>query len=260
MIIVTLTAALAAESGAQVTPGRTLGKRTALAVGQPGLHRIEPFRPVQTQPFYRHRTRSSFSGGCGRYAVPLPALQNTAGFYNVELDDSFGNACGGGHVEVALLFDLAPIKNYGGIVRSASLEVTQSAYPDCDWLVSVTSVDRHCYSDGAGRPEAKPRGCFAVEVLSHWPQTPAGGAPGFATIPNMRFELAGDRFNVTDAIHRQVSGVLGGPPGAGLLLKPYLTTDRLDGQDNTKCLSAISNVLLRVTYEIPPSGPPAVIR
>jgi hypothetical protein len=89
---------------------------------------------------------------------------------------------------------------------------------------------------------------------------PAGLIP-HKTIPNVT-RTSPREWDVSVAYDWQYtrSAPIGGPPPPpfGFLLSGGMTLDRLHAEDNTNCVSSLSNLQLRVTYTVPPNGKPFI--
>jgi hypothetical protein len=127
-----------------------------------------------------------------------------------------------------------------------------------------------CWQDGDGRPEDKPNGCVVVRVPSQeWLNAPPSGLRPYISHPSGRpavRRLGPREWDVTEPFSWQTVPTSmplqppSGPPlsrGFGFLLTGEITSlDQLTGDDDTFCLSAVSNIRLLVTYTVPPKGGP----
>lgn len=163
-------------------------------------------------------------------------------------------------------FDLAPMRDVPlTAVERATFTYREVDGGDCVALEYAAQMglatDRlGCWTNGSGEPELKPNGCLAVLAPTEdWVTTPprgrlvsydGGGDTGIR-------RLGPSEWDVT-AMYRRLYLPSFGPqwPGRGLMLigEP-LTTRNLTADDNTRCLSRVSELQLRVEYTIPAIQP-----
>jgi hypothetical protein len=185
------------------------------------------------------------------------AMAGLVGWAQAEIG-LLGDACGAFVLERSVRFDTRildaiPFKT----IDHAELLFEEAAGANCDMVPGHT---HHCWQNGDGVPVPKSNGCVNVLDSSiDWAATPGtallptlGGAPTVA-----RIDVG--RWDVTEAARRQIvpsSTPLGVSPGFGFLLTGSLALDQLTAQDNAVCVSSLSNVRLRVDYNILPPGEP----
>jgi hypothetical protein len=118
-----------------------------------------------------------------------------------------------------------------------------------------------CWTNGDGQPENKPDGCVVVRIPStDWVANPPSGE--FPVITSGRpvvNRLSVREWDVTEPFRWQtVPGAMplspptgpGFVPGFGFLLTGGLTINQLEAEDNTNCLSVLTNIRLRTTYTV----------
>ena len=122
-----------------------------------------------------------------------------------------------------------------------------------------------CWQNGEGNPEPKPDGCVVVRVPTvDWSTSPPGQLAYADSAPAVR-RISTREWDVTEPyVWQNVTGgaPLGANPTYGFLLTGSITSlDDLEGEDDTICMSIVTNVKLNVTYTVPePSAPPPVVR
>jgi hypothetical protein len=127
-----------------------------------------------------------------------------------------------------------------------------------------------CWQSGDWQPEHKADGCVVVRVPSvDWMNGPRSGLIPHSTAARPAIARLGTHeWDVTEPYRWQydlarygglVSNANVGPPGYGLLLDGGLSIDQLTADDNTICISQVSNIRLQVTYTISPSGPGPIV-
>lgn len=118
-----------------------------------------------------------------------------------------------------------------------------------------------CWTSGSRQPEDKPNGCVVVRIPStDWTASAPPGEFPYITDPSPAVKRLDVReWDVTEPFCLQnVPGAMPlHPPtgrafntGFGFLLSGGLTIDQLAAEDNTNCLSVLSNIRLRMTYTI----------
>lgn len=155
------------------------------------------------------------------------------------------------------LMDMIPFKTIDRVV----LSYDEAEAPSCPLVVGYSY---RCWQNGDGGYERKADGCVVARVPSvDWINN--GGAYQ-GRLPTMGLEQDPVRMNarqwdVTRAVSWQVvriSAPLGAYPGHGLLLTGGPSIDGLTAQDNTVCVSELSNITLLITYTIPQPGGPLI--
>jgi hypothetical protein len=120
-----------------------------------------------------------------------------------------------------------------------------------------------CWTSGSRQPEDKPNGCVVVRVPStDWTAVAPDGEFPYISHPSGRpavNRLDVREWDVTEPFRwqKQPGAMPLQPPtgdalssGFGFLLSGGLTIDQLAAEDNTSCLSELSNIRLRTTYTI----------
>jgi hypothetical protein len=182
--------------------------------------------------------------------------------------------------QLAVLFDTAPLDGIPDkIINRAVLTYDESQ--DC-WDLPEGTIPPGsevggpitCWQSGSARPENKPNGCVVVRVpAQEWLNAPPGsGLRPYITHPSGHPTITrgGPReWDVTEPFRWQTvpsSKPLNPPgqpplsPGFGFLLTGEITSlDQLTGDDDTFCLSTVSNIRLQVTYTVLPEGGPGPI-
>ncbi|MBH0776326.1 hypothetical protein [Nocardia bovistercoris] len=210
---------------------------------------------------------SDFWGGCGRYG-PFPGpLRGQVGFANTELPD--GSRCGAVNLQVALSFDDGPLRQITSLrIDTATLTYDESPGASCPL---VTGQVTPCWSGGSGRPEHKPNGCVEIELPTvDWINSPPPGLISYSTNPKPTTKRLDPRtWDVTEPFSWQLNprnrpltppGAPDAPSGFGFLMAGAIHIDQLDGNDNTVCISQVSNARLHITYTVFPDGRPPVVK
>lgn len=120
---------------------------------------------------------------------------------------------------------------------------------DIERAVLTHDETRVHWTDGSGTPRNVP-GCVAAVGV------PTVDWPGWNDqIPNTTHldvtPGSAKEWDLTVPFEEQV---IRAKPRLGFVLRGSL--EQLEAEDDTSCLSAVSNIRLQVTYEIPPDGPP----
>ncbi|MFE6923353.1 hypothetical protein ACFVAV_20150 [Nocardia sp. NPDC057663] len=232
----------------------------------PGQHTLTV--GVRTSRFAaQHNIFSDFWGGCGSYRTFPGPMRGHVGFANTELPD--GSRCGAINLQVALDFDdglLRQIRN--ARIDMATLTYEESQGASCPLVVGQVTP---CWSSGSGRVEHKPNGCVEIKLPTvDWVNSPPPGLIPYSTNPKPATKRLDPRaWDVTEPFSWQLNprnrplmppGAPDAPSGFGFLMAGAIHIDQLDGNDNTACISQVSNVSLRVTYTMFPDGPPPVVK
>ncbi|MGI5129712.1 hypothetical protein ACQEVB_23090 [Pseudonocardia sp. CA-107938] len=233
----------------------------------PGQHTLT--LGVRTSRFAgQQNTFEDFWGGCrdNRGAFPGP-LRGTVGFGNTELPA--GTRCGATNFQVALDFDDSPLRQIPQVrIDNAKLTYDESPAPFCPL---VLGQDTPCWSSGGGSPEQKPNGCVEIKLPTvDWIKSPPPGLIPYSGDPNpARNRVDPHTWDVTEPFRWQLNpsnrpltppGTPAAPSGFGFLMAGAIHIDQLDGNDNTVCISQVSNVSLRVTYTVFKEGPPPIVK
>ncbi|MEJ3654131.1 hypothetical protein WEH80_14290 [Actinomycetes bacterium KLBMP 9759] len=216
----------------------------------------------------QQNTFEDFWGGCRDNRGAFPGiLRGSVGFANTELPA--GNRCGSNNFQVALDFDDGLLRQIPGIrIDNAKLTYDESPPPFCPLVVGQETP---CWSSGGGQPEQKPNGCVEIKLPTvDWINSPPPGLIAYSGNPvPARNRLDPRTWDVTEPFRWQFSpsnrpltppGAPAAPSGFGFLMAGAIHIDQLDGNDNTVCLSQVTNVGLRVTYTVLPEGPPPIVR
>jgi hypothetical protein len=120
-----------------------------------------------------------------------------------------------------------------------------------------------CWTSGSRQPEPKPNGCIVVRIPSvDWIGSPPNGEFPYITHPSGRpavNRLGVRAWDVTEPFRwqKELGAMPLQPPtgpalqkGFGLLLSGGLTIGQLQAEDNTNCLSELSNIRLQTTYTV----------
>jgi hypothetical protein len=178
--------------------------------------------------------------------------QLLVGWEQIELD---GSPCFAASSQVAVLFDTSLLDRVENkVINRAVLHYDEVQAIGCN-------NGGACWTSGSGQPEDKPNGCIDVRIPStDWTANPPSGE--FPTITSGRpavNRLGVHEWDVTEPFRWQTEpGAMplspptgpGFVPGFGFLLTGGLTIDQLEAEDNTNCLSVLTNISLRTTYTV----------
>jgi len=172
-----------------------------------------------------------------------------AGWWQLEVD---GDPCQAGVVETAVRFDEGPLDRVPvKTIDQAVLVYGEAAAQAC--------AGGTCWRSGSGAPEHKPNGCVAALGFPtvDWVRAAPAGLIPHTTFPKVTRNNPRE-WDVSAPYRWQYtrSAPLGGaaPPPFGFLLSGGVPLDQLHAEDNTNCVSTLSNVQLRVTYTVPPDN------
>jgi hypothetical protein len=166
---------------------------------------------------------------------------------------------------LAVLFDRKPLD----AIPTKTIDRVVLTYDEAPgfscagWVYQESAT---CWQNGEGVAEPKPDGCAVVRVPTvDWTQNDPPALIPFATAKPAVRRVSTREWDVTEPYTWQnVQGAapLGASPTFGFLLTGSITsTDDLEGEDDTICVSTLTNIRLLVTYTVPePSGPPDVVR
>jgi hypothetical protein len=150
-------------------------------------------------------------------------------------------------MQEALRFDTTLLDQ----IRTKTIERAVLTYDETPWCPG-------CWTDGDGAREQKPEGCVDVRVpYGDWTVEPAPqwrGLLGTATDGGEIRRISAHEWDVTVPFDRQhgVGPGLGGERRVGFLLSGFpWTIHDLTADDNTWCMSLVSNIRLHVTYFVP---------
>jgi hypothetical protein len=197
---------------------------------------------------------------------PSPIFDPAAievGWGQVEID---GDPCYAAVSQSAVTFDTTvldriPTKS----ITRAVLTYDERPSPGCH---TSPGPDPSCWRSGDGPPEHKPNGCVVLRIPSvDWihaapagllPATPQDGRPTVT-------RLSAQEWDVTEPFRWQTAP--GTVPfqmpvnkGFGFLLTFGLGLDQLTAEDNTFCMSLLSNIRLHVTYTASAGGQGPIVR
>lgn len=229
------------------SPGQhtlTLGGRNASSAGQ-------------------QKTFHDFWGGCYKYK-PFPGvLRGAVGFANTETAD--GSRCGAVNLQVALDFDDSPLRQ----IPNARIDKATLTYDEAQPILCplVETLETFCWSSGSRKPENKPNGCVEIKVPTvDWVKRPEEGLIPYSTSPRPAPKrLDPHTWDVTEPFSWQFDsrnkpltppGGQDAVSGFGFLMTGAIPINQLDGNDNTVCISKVSNVSLTITYTVLPDGSP----
>lgn len=169
------------------------------------------------------------------------------------------------------LLDMVPVKRIErAILRWDEDEGSVIGFNVCSGLLvdavwRIPLRDFRCWQDGDGRYERKRDSCAIVTAPTADWQRDGGAFPGH--LPQTVWGIAklGVRhYDVTGAVGWQLGDAAHipfQPPGGSLAERGYglafsspLYIRNLTGQDNTVCVSNVSNVTVEITYVVPPVG------
>jgi hypothetical protein len=235
---------------------------------RPGRHTLTLEVGLERK-FGAHRIFHGACGGSGRGNALLESPL-AIGFAQTEVW-GFANACGAWLLQRAVLFDTTLLDQVQDkVIESAILSYDEVPFPFCViWGYApseqtgyqvIPGGPSNCWTDGEGNPENKHDGCVDVRVpYGDWRTEPAywrGAAPTATDGGEIR-RVSARSWNVTVPFNYQHGS---GPPLEGIrrigfLLSGFpLTLDELTADDNTRCVSSVTNVQLQVTYYVPPTG------
>jgi hypothetical protein len=228
-----------------------------------------------------------FAGACYPY-IPGAYPLGTVGWGQ----DEYGEwpneiACMATVWQFAVQFDRGPLDQVPSkTVDRALLSYGEARAPGCLGLAygGIQFELFPCWRNGDGDAEDKPIGCVDVRVPSaDWPNTAPpnglipslpGPSPAVTRLATQRVEAPPptlvNEWDVSEPFRWQYdpSSIPIQPEGGaatagyGLLLTGWPTNmDQLTGDDDTICVSQLSNIRLLVTYTVPPdAGQPDPIR
>jgi hypothetical protein len=221
---------------------------------------MRPGRHTLTLDVAESRTVSAakaYDWACG---VSWPGLGPEAVGWG-QSEDQYSNACAAVLLQRAVLFDTTMLDQVPDkVIEQAIVSYEEVELQECGQLghqgIPVGFVE--CWTNGNGEYEFKLYGCVDVRVPSEdWRAGPPrlfGTAPEETALITRRPPREWD---VTVPFNYQAgSGVpLGGVRRYGFLLSGWpWSLDALTAQDNTVCISRVTNVQLHVTYYVP-GGP-----
>jgi hypothetical protein len=196
-------------------------------------------------------------GGCASIKENFPGVLNgSVGWGQSELGDS--SPCGAQVFQLAVTFDMTKLdKIPERVIDRAVLTYDETPAPHCPL---VFGMNISCWQNGQGVSENKPNGCAVVRVPTvNWTETsPSPGLIPYAGASPAVSRVSAREWDVTEPVRWQKgSGApLGASPTYGFLLSGEPSIDQLTAEDNTVCISALSNIKLHVTYTVPPRGEP----
>lgn len=190
--------------------------------------------------------RENFPGG----------LNGSVGWGQSELGDS--SPCGAQVFQLAVTFDTTKLDKISEkVIDRAVLTYDEAPAAYCPL---VAGMNISCWQNGQGVPENKPNGCAVVRVPTvNWTETaPSPGLIPYAGASPAVNRISAREWDVTEPVRWQKGSAapLGASPTYGFLLSGGPSLDQLTAEDNTVCISALSNIKLHVTYTVPPKGEP----
>jgi hypothetical protein len=202
-------------------------------------------------------------GGCGLLVHRAQSnwIRGKAGWGNVET--ASGEQCGAYVLQLAVLFDQGllaevPEKTIDRAVLTFKEDEELSGCP-----IDGGRFDR-CWTNGSGAPVAKPEGCVVVRIpavdwrkappTSLWPYTTDPRGPIVTRLGPREWDVTQPYKWQADPSSRGVPPTGSDPPptGFGFLLTGWPSSlEQLTGDDNTRCVSSITNIKLNVTFTVP---------
>lgn len=238
---------------------------------RPGRHSLT-FTPSQTLARHSAKSFRSSRAKCAWNGVPFPG--DAVGWAQAERE---GTPCAAFVMQLAVDFDLKALRALPGIrVESARLTYSEVEYPDlasgkCALMIpgpdGVPYTAEVCWQGGSGAPAHKPDGCTLLRVpnVDWMKRPPSGVVPESSTVgPTPVVKRSNTEWDVTALVAGRLSGGLSVPNtpyqyGYGFLIASNgQPINRLNAQDNSVCISRISDVRLSITYTVPPNGQPVV--
>jgi len=186
--------------------------------------------------------------------------------------------CGAIGAEIAVDFDLQMLRKISGIrIEAARLIYQEAEYPALLGSPKCALVNppngtpftaEACWQSGGGGRENKPAGCTLHSVASvDWRTQPVSGMIPEVSTPGPTQSIkriSNTEWDVTTLVLGRINppltppnSHLSNPYGYGfLIVSNGQPVNRLQAEDNTVCISQISNIQLRVTYTVPAFGEP----
>lgn len=207
---------------------------------------------------------STWQGACIWMGFQDDGVYEQVGWGNTERSD--GSPCAAYVFQRAVDFEEGKLEDVPTkTIDRVVLTFDESAGEVCSFL---SDGWRACWSNGDGGAEHKPNGCTFVRIpATDWRNASTDGLISYIGGPHPTVTRLGNgAWDVTEAYKWQnVPGAapLGARPGYGFLLAGDMPLDQLQGEDDTNCISKVTNVKLHVTYTVangPTGGPTDVIR
>lgn len=223
-------------------------------IGGSGTHTM--VLPVSLR---RHAwAEKTFSSTCGRLmSLPGP-MADMIGWGQAEIG-WLGENCMSFVLELAVRFDLSLLAQMPSMtINRAILSWNESEAPSCPLVMDGKSY--RCWQNGDGDYEAKPGGCAVVSIPAiNWAESAPPGLLETVSGPPAAIRIEGSVWDVT----QPVSWTFNPPLGAyrrdtGFVITSPLYLRNLTAQDNTVCVSRADDIVLTITYTIPPKGGPIV--
>jgi hypothetical protein len=253
---------IAADDGSQLFALDSAWREVAPQAGIPGTYTM--VLPVaSSRPAYAERTFDDWAGRCYPY-IPGSFSAGIVGWGQ----DEYGEwpneiACMAAVWQLAVQFNWAPFDQVPSkVIEHAAVAYDEVQSPGCLGLAhgGIQLEAFPCWRSGGGSPEDKPNGCVDVRVPAwDWPNVPPppGLIPSVPGPAPAVVRVGPHEWDVTEPIRWQrESGAMPlQPPGSqaipgfGLLLTGWPTSlDQLTGDDDTICVSYLSNIRLVVTF------------
>jgi hypothetical protein len=221
---------------------------------EPGVHTMR-FRNPRTRDAGMDR---NYGSTCGRLDPLFPALEGMVGWGQAEIG-WLGQNCMAFVLQRAIHFDahlLFTVQHK--TIDRAILRFDEAEAPNCPLVAGYTY---RCWQSGNGHPEPKPNGCVVVRVPTiDWLSN--GAIKGLLPATEGARRISATEWDVTRPMSWQLipsSAPLGAQTGYGLLLTGGPALSDLTAQDNTVCVSQISNLVLEVTYTVRPTPTPVPV-
>ena len=238
--------AQAAADNAKAAERRAVDPATLPQAQRPGTHTV-----VLNASSVLPRFSARNFGDCFRVIDPNPSPGLHVGWGQVE---AYGDPCVADVNEVAVRFDEGPLDRVPvKTIDRAVLTYGESPAQFCIWPPGTGGT---CWRSGSGAPEPKPNGCVAALGIPtvDWVRAAPPGLVPHITAPHALRNNPRE-WDVSTPYRWQYtrSAPLGAsaPPPFGFLLSGGVALDRLTAQDNTNCVSTVSNIQLHVTYTVP---------
>jgi hypothetical protein len=204
----------------------------------------------------RHLKRVVSNGFNDCKVIPVQNDKLLVGWQQYEDD---GTPCMAESSQVAVLFDTKLLDRIPDkVITRAVLTYDEKQATGCNQGLPGGGP---CWTSGSRQPEPKPNGCIVVRIPStDWTASAPNGEFPYTTHPSGRptvKRLDVRAWDVTEPFRwqKELSAMPLQPPtgpafnkGFGLLLSGGLTIGQLKAEDNTNCLSELSNIRLRTTY------------
>jgi hypothetical protein len=169
------------------------------------------------------------------------------------------NRCGAFVVQRVIFFDTALLDMISDKeIERAVLGYDEQPFPLCfiTTLMGRPFGPYGCWLDGGAQPENKPDGCVDVRIPALDVRVTQPGSQDViptADDGGVIVRIPAGGWDVSQPFNYQLNGApFGVTPRHGFLLSGWpRTLDQLTGDDNTRCVSLITDIHLSVTYSVP---------